>query len=277
MGCERSAVQVGSPRPLIFFKEKPLRKRILLVNDDGIYAEGLRCLKEHLGEIGEVWVVAPESEQSASSHSITLHRPLRVKRLNERIYAVDGTPADCVNLAINGLLGFRPDITVSGINKGPNLGDDITYSGTVSGAMESTLLGVPAFSISVAGKNDINYKPAGKFAVCLTRVIFERGLPRGVFLNVNVPNVKSEGEIKGVSITRQGRRKYGEAIVEKIDPRGQKYYWIGGDELGFEHIEDSDIVMVMKKYISITPLHLDLTYYEFMNTLREWKDELSKF
>lgn len=254
-----------------------MKKKILITNDDGVYARGLRVLKGHLREIGEVWTVAPEGEQSASSHAITLHRPLRVKELEEKVLSVDGTPADCVNLAVNGLLNFRPDIIVSGINSGPNLADDVTYSGTVSGAMESTLLGIPSFSISLAGRRNLNFEPAGKFAKKLCELVFKKGLPKGVFLNVNVPNVRDEKEIKGVAITVQGKRKYGEAIVEKVDPRGQKYYWIGGNELGYEPIEGTDIVMITKNYISITPLHLNLTHYDFISVLEGWKSELGKF
>ncbi len=253
-------------------------RRILVTNDDGIYAEGLRCLAESLEELGEVWIVAPDREQSASSHAITLHRPLRVTEVDERTFAVDGTPADCVNIAVNGLLKFRPDLVASGINRGGNLGDDVTYSGTVSAAMEATLLGIPAFSISLAGRENLNYTPAGQFARRLAEIVFRHGMPsEGVFLNVNVPPVSSVSEIKGVAFTVQGRRKYGEAIVEKVDPRGRKYYWIGGDELGFEYIENSDIVMVLRRYISVTPLHLDLTHRESLRILEDWKNELEKF
>ena len=242
-------------------------KRILISNDDGINSEGIHKLREALGGLGEVYVVAPDRDQSAVSHSLSLFRPLRLDQISEFVYSVDGTPTDCVNLAINGILrGRKPDLVVSGINKGENLGDDITYSGTVSAAMEGTLLGVPSIAISLVGRSDFNFDHALHHAESIAKYVLDKGLPKDTLLNVNIPNIPLS-EHKGIMITRQGKRLYDEPIVEKVDPRGKKYYWIGGDELGFVHIEKSDIVAVSDGYISVTPIKLDLTKHEFLDTL----------
>jgi 5'-nucleotidase len=244
---------------------------ILVCNDDGIYAAGLRALEEALQPLGEVWVVAPDREQSATSHSLNLHRPLRVEEVGARRLAVDGTPTDCVNLAVNGILPARPALVVSGINHGGNLGDDITYSGTVSAAMEGTLLGVPSFAISlVTRERGGDFGAAARFAARLATVVLELGLPRDTLLNVNVPSLPPS-ELRGYAVTRQGRRRYGDAIVEKVDPRGKKYYWIGGDDLGFVAEEGTDCSATASGYISVTPLHLDLTNYASMRQMAELK------
>lgn len=245
-------------------------KKILISNDDGIHSEGIRVLADALEPVGEVWVVAPDRERSAASHSLTLHRPLRARKVSDRWYSVDGTPTDCITLAIHGILHCLPDIVISGINKGGNLGDDISYSGTVSAAMEGTLFGVDSFAISLVGDGDYNFKPAVDFAKRLTIYILEQGLPKDSLLNVNVPNVKDEGEIKGYRITRQGRRFFEEdLIVEKVDPRGKKYYWIGGNSVRWVEDADSDYAAVKENYISITPIHLDLTNYDAIKELRD--------
>ncbi len=243
-------------------------KRILISNDDGINSEGIHKLHETLKKLGEVYVVAPDRDQSAVSHSLSLFRPLRLDKVSEYVYSVDGTPTDCVNLAINGILrDKKPDLVVSGINKGENLGDDITYSGTVSAAMEGTLLGVPSIAISLVGRKDFNFDHALLHAESIAKYVLERGLPIDTLLNVNIPNTPHT-EHKGMMITKQGKRLYDEPIVEKVDPRGKKYYWIGGDELGHVHIEKSDIVAVRDGYISVTPITLDLTKHDFLETLR---------
>ncbi len=243
---------------------------ILITNDDGVYSYGLKALAREMRKIGNVFVVAPVSEKSATSHSLTLHRPLRVKRIGRRqTYSVNGTPTDCVNLALNGLLKVRPQIVVSGINMGPNLADDITYSGTVAAAMEATLQGVPAIAVSVAGKNRFYFKSAQGIASKLVKKIMKDPLPQNVLLNINVPNTAEE-KIKGYRFTRQGKRQYGDSIIEKVDPRGEKYYWIGGDILGDKPIENSDILAVQQGYISITPIQLDLTAYSFLKKISEW-------
>ncbi len=246
-----------------------MHPRILISNDDGINSKGLHRLHEALSELGDVFVVAPDRDQSAVSHSLSLYRPLRLEQATERVYTVDGTPTDCINLAINGIMNdHRPDLVVSGINKGENLGDDITYSGTVSAAMEGTLLGVPSIAISLAGKNDYNFDAACYYSLKISKYVLENKLPKDTLLNVNVPGIDKE-EIKGVMVTRQGKRLYEEPVVEKTDPRGRKYYWIGGDALDFIHIENSDIVAVNEGYVSVTPITLDLTDFNFMDNLRK--------
>jgi len=243
-------------------------KRILISNDDGINSEGIHKLHETLKKLGEVYVVAPDRDQSAVSHSLSLFRPLRLDKITEFVYSVDGTPTDCVNLAINGILrDKKPDLVVSGINKGENLGDDITYSGTVSAAMEGTLLGVPSIAISLVGRGEFNFDHALEHAESIARYVIERGLPTDTLLNVNVPNTPVS-EHKGIMVTKQGKRLYDEPIVEKVDPRGKKYYWIGGDELGYLDIEKSDIVAVREGYISVTPISLDFTNHNFLETLK---------
>jgi 5'-nucleotidase len=245
---------------------------ILVTNDDGIYSEGIKILAESLSSLGTIWIVAPQHEQSAVGHSLTLHRPLRVHEIGERKLAVDGTPTDCVCLAVNGLLDKKPDLLVSGINRGGNMGDDITYSGTVSAAWEGTLLGIPSFSISTLPDSQevYNFKPAAEFAGRMARAILKYGLPLNTLLNVNVPNTNGV-PISQYKFTRQGRRIFGDSIVEKTDPRGKKYYWIGGTDLGFENIPDSDLLAIHQKCISITPILLDLTNYASIEDLLTWE------
>ncbi len=236
------------------------RVAILLSNDDGVASEGLKALQETLASLDEVWVVAPDRDQSAVSHSLTLQRPLRIEQVAARTFVVDGTPTDCVNLAINGILSERPRLVVSGINRGANLGDDITYSGTVSAAMEATLLGVPAIAVSLVGTERFDFSAAAEFSLRLATRLLREPLPTDTLLNVNVPPLPA-AEIKGFALTRQGKRRYGDAIVEKVDPRGKKYYWIGGNQLDFVDAEGTDFSAIHRGLISITPLHLDLTNY----------------
>ena len=233
---------------------------ILVCNDDGIRSEGIQTLAAALEPLGDVFVVAPDREQSAAGHSLTLHRPLRVEEVASRQFAIDGTPTDCVNLAVSGILSQRPDLVVSGINKGANLGDDITYSGTVSAAMEGTLLGIPSVAISLAGRTQFDFGPAAEFSARLLAQVIEQGLPPNTLLNVNIPDRTREA-MTGFRITRQGKRRFGEALVEKTDPRGKKYYWIGGDELGFIDEPGTDYAAILEGAVSITPVHLDLTHY----------------
>ena len=241
---------------------------ILVTNDDGIHSPGIRVLADHLAPLGEVLVVAPDRERSAVGHSLTLQSPLRAEEIESGRFAVDGTPTDCVHLGIHGLLERRPDLVVAGINRGSNLGEDITYSGTVSGAMEATLMGVPAFAVSLEGPSfqAADFAVAADFARRLARQVLERGLPADTFLNVNVP----AGAPGGVCWTRQGKRIYGDLVVEKLDPRGRKYYWIGAGELGFQDLEGTDFHAVRLGNISITPLHLDLTNYRSFDLLASW-------
>jgi len=243
------------------------RPLLLVSNDDGIHSLGLAALDEALREIGDVVVVAPDREQSACSHALTLHRPLRIDQIGAARYVVDGTPTDCVNLAINGICSRRPALVVSGINKGANLGDDVTYSGTVSAAMEGTLLGIGSIAISLIGRHDFAFDAAADFAARLVRWVLERGLPADTLLNVNVPQLAEGAAPRGVALTRMGRRRYGDAIVEKLDPRGRKYYWIGGEELDFVEEEGTDFFAVRQGLISVTPIHLDLTNYRSFEAL----------
>jgi len=241
--------------------------RILISNDDGINSKGLYALADSLRALGEVFLVAPDREQSTASHALSLHNPLRIEEIDKNIYCVDGTPTDCINLAVNGILKDKnPNLIVSGINKGENLGDDITYSGTVSAAMEGTLLGIPSIAVSLAGRKDFFFDTASFYALLLAKYVIKKSVPQGTLLNINVPSLPKD-EIKGIKVTKQGKRIYGDPIVEKIDPRGRKYFWIGGDELRFLDIEDSDLVAVSQGYVSVTPIKLDLTDYRLLESL----------
>lgn len=244
------------------------KKLILVTNDDGYRSDGIKRLASALKRIGDVYVVAPDRERSAASHSLTLHRPLRVEEVGRKSYAVDGTPTDCVTIAIGSILPRRPDLVISGINKGSNLGEDTLYSGTVSAAMEGTILGIPSAAISLDARRDYDFKAAAAFAVKLGRRILKNTLPPETLLNVNIPNVK---RIKGERVTELGRRVFGEMIIEKTDPRGKKYYWLGGDMEKWEGGEDSDFRAVNDGFISITPLHLDLTNHSSIEEIRQWK------
>lgn len=244
---------------------------ILVTNDDGIRSKGILTLAKALQDIGDVFVVAPDSEKSAVAHSLTLHRPLRVDKIKKNSYAVDGTPADCVHLGVNTILPKRPQLIVSGINKGGNLGDEITYSGTVSAAFEGTLLGIPSFAISLVSRSHFKFEVAAQFARRVARYMIKRGLPRNTFLNINVPNLDAR-EIKSYRITQQGRWIHnGKAVIEKMDPRGRKYYWIGGGQLIFDKRRNTDMEAISKSHISITPLNLDLTNYSSIRELKKWR------
>ncbi|MDH7600532.1 MAG: 5'/3'-nucleotidase SurE [Armatimonadota bacterium] len=243
---------------------------ILVTNDDGIHADGLIALKIALEKAGRVYVVAPDRPRSACGHSITLHKPLRADEVRLRdgslAYASNGTPSDCVSLALLGLIKEPIDLVVAGINRGPNLGWDLTYSGTVSAAMEGAIMGVQSFAISVtADKADVDYTPTANFAARLAVLLQERRLPADTLLNVNVPALPAE-KIKGVRITRQGQRRYTGSVVKRLDPSGRAYYWLGGDTVVDKMDEGTDVKAIADGYISVSPIHLDLTDY---NTLRE--------
>ena len=198
------------------------------------------------------------------SHALTLHRPLRVREVTAKRLAIDGTPTDCVKLALTGLLPVRPDLVVSGINKGPNLGDDVIYSGTVSAALEGALLGVPAIAVSLVTFERFDFKVAAEFIAKLVESVEQQGIAPEMLLNVNVPALPKE-QIKGWRFTRQGKRHYSENIVERVDPRGKKYYWIGGDDLGFVKDDGTDCMAVHDGYISVTPLQIDMTNYKSLS------------
>jgi 5'-nucleotidase len=234
------------------------RPVILVSNDDGHSSEGIRALVGALEGLAQVVVVAPESEHSAASHAISIHRPVRLREVRACWYAVDGTPTDCSWLGINHVLrDRRPALMVSGINHGPNLADDVTYSGTVAAAMEASIMGVPAIAFSLAGRGSFDFGPAARFARSLVEAALARPLPPRLLLNVNVPaGVEPDGYV----VTRLGKHSYGSDVVEKTDPRGRKYYWIGGNEYQHEDIPGSDCNAVLReRRVSVTPLMLDLT------------------
>lgn len=248
--------------------------RILVTNDDGIFSEGIKLLAEALAEVGDVTVVAPDREQSASGHALTLTRPLRLQKVEDRRFAVDGTPTDCVNLGVLSVLQDQaPDFVASGINFGMNLGDDVTYSGTVSAGFEGTLLGIPSVAFSQEIAEGFSFRPAALFARDLFKVLIEEreNLPKDLLLNVNVP----AGPIQGISFTRLGRRVYKQSIVEKLDPRGRKYYWIHGVPQ-WEKATGTDYEAVASGRISVTPLHLDLTYYPGLESFGGLRDRLGR-
>ena len=247
---------------------------ILATNDDGVYSPGLKILANALKHLGEVWVVAPDRERSAVSHSLTLHRPLLVEEVMDKVYSVNGTPTDCVNVAVHGILPERPGLVVSGINKGGNLGDDVTYSGTVSAALEAAIMGIPAIAFSMAAREDFLFQTGADYAARLAGQVIRDGLKRDTLLNVNVPNM-SPDEIKGVKITRQGRRVYGGSVLERIDPRGKKYYWIGGDTDNWVNDPLADHEAVRAGYISVTPLTLDLTDHGYLDKIKGWEGLLN--
>jgi 5'-nucleotidase len=251
-------------------KTKTKKRLILVTNDDGVRAPGLAALAKSLTDLGKVYIIAPEREQSAVGHSLTIHHPLRITQMAPGTTSVEGTPTDCVLLAYYRLLPEKPAIVFSGINFGYNLGDDLTYSGTVSAAFEAVLLGLPAIAVSISreGKKT-HYDTAARFAARLGRKALTEGLPKDTLLNVNVPNLPA-GKIKGVALTKQGRRAYDDVIVEKVDPRGRPYFWIGNGEPRWAEGNGTDIEAVRKKKISITPVHLDLTNHPAIEDLKRW-------
>lgn len=248
--------------------------RVLLTNDDGLHSPGLLALARAMSADADTFVVAPEHERSAASHAITLHKPLRVVRTEigdagVPAWATNGTPADCIVLAILDLLGTPPDVVVSGINVGANLGMDLIYSGTVSGAVEATLFGIAAIAVSVTSRTDVHWEPAAAFATRLARDVARHGLPPDTFLNVNVPNLPAE-KIRGVEITRQSARRYVNRLEKRADPRGRDYYWLTGSAEGGDGEAGSDARAVEEGRISVTPLRLDMTYEQLTPTLQSW-------
>src|SRR5882762_412941 len=242
--------------------------RILLTNDDGIHSDGLVTLERALREIGEVFVVAPAAEMSGASHSLTLARPLRIRAIDERHWTVDGTPTDCVTLALHKILkdDELPDVCVSGINHGGNLGDDATYSGTVAGALEATILGVQGIAVSLVARENFDFTEAARFALMAVRKILSEGLPEGTLLNMNVPLA----EIKGVKITRQGIKNARPVITEHIDPRGKPYFWIGEKYFRSNAEDGTDYRAIEQGYISVTPLKSDMTDHGALPQIGSW-------
>ncbi len=244
--------------------------RILITNDDGINARGLHFLAGVSRRVGDVHVVAPDREQSGASHSLTLHRPLRLTHRDDGAYHVDGTPTDCVLLALGVLLRERPDFVLSGVNHGPNMGEDVLYSGTVAAAMEGLSLGIPGVAVSLAGGDiDLLETQEEWLERLVTRIVNVSDFPEETLLNVNLPPIPGD-EIRGIRTTTLGNRVYSESLVETSDPWGRTVYWIGGGQASWSGREDCDFRVVQEGYISVTPLHLDLTNYRLLEDVRGW-------
>ena len=240
--------------------------RILVTNDDGVHSDGIHVLAQALQRLGQVTIVAPHIEASAIGHALTLRRPLRMEKLREGVYEVDGTPTDCVNVAFTQLYETAPDLVVSGINKGYNLGDDVTYSGTVSGALEGALLGIPSIAFSAQRvKDEADYEPAAKAAAVITAAVLERGMPKFTLVNVNTP----WGPNKGFRVTVQAKRNHVTTVSERIDPRHRAYYWIEEGENLWEPHDRSDYQAVRDGYVSITPLQPDMTAHDALRYAEE--------
>jgi len=245
---------------------------VLLTNDDGIQAPVLRHLKEALAPLGRVIIVAPDRDQSATSHALTLHRPFRIQQHEPDVYSVDGTPTDCVITSFYGLLDQAPDLVISGINLGPNMGEDVFYSGTVAAAIEGSLQGTPAIAASFATRTVPDFVEPARFIARLVGRLLAEGLPRRHLLNVNFPG-QPWPELRGVKVTRLGSRVYHDTLVKKVDPRGRDYYWIGGEDPEWESIEGTDFHAVHAGWISVTPLRLDFTADTALAELEAWRLE----
>lgn len=243
--------------------------RILLSNDDGYLSPGLAALAQALGSMAEISVVAPERDRSGASNSLTLIHPLRVQRAANGFYYVDGTPTDCVHLAITGLLPLEPDIVIAGINRGANLGDDVIYSGTVAAAMEGRFLGLPAIAVSLVGRDGVNYAGAARVVLDLLEKLKQHPLPSDTILNVNVPDVAYES-LRGFKATRLGNRHKAEPVIKSADPHGNSIYWVGPPGAEADAGEGTDFHAVRQQYVSVTPLHVDLTRHATLQQLAVW-------
>ncbi len=255
---------------------KNYKYKILITNDDGIYAPGIKALVEAIKPLGEVVVVAPDMEKSAVGHAITISDPLRVTEIERDGsffgYAVNGTPADCVKLAVKAILEYKPDMVVSGINLGPNTGINAIYSGTVSAATEGTFMGIPSFAVSLTSFEKVDFSYSQKIAAMMVEKVMQNGLPQGTILNINIPPLP-EAEIKGILVTRQGKGKFDEFFDKRVDPFKRVYYWLSGKKMILDTEKDVDDVAVNNKYVAVTPLHYDLTDYETLKELKNWKIE----
>lgn len=248
--------------------------KILISNDDGVYAPGIRALANEMAAIAEVVVVAPDRNRSGASNSLTLTRPLRVKQLDNGYYSVEGTPTDCVHLALTGFIDPVADIVVSGINEGGNLGDDILYSGTVAAAMEGRYLGLPAIAFSMVGDDIQHYDTAAVIARQLVLKMRANMLPSQTIINVNIPNLPLE-KIRGIEVTRLGTRHAAEPMVKELDPRGRPIYWVGPSGVEADAGPGTDFYAIAENKVSLTPLQLDMTHYKVFNTLSTWVDEMN--
>lgn len=253
--------------------------RILVTNDDGIHADGLGVLEGIARELSDdVWVVAPEEEQSGAGHSLTMHEPLRMREIDARRFAVRGTPTDCVLMAVLQIMhDHRPDLLLSGINRGMNVAEDVTYSGTIAAAMEGTLLDIPSIAFSSNFKNvdAIDWSGPKKHGATIVKTLMKKGWPAGNLINVNFPDMPA-GDIAGVKLCPQGRRKIGEKLVKRLDPKGRPYFWIGGpSDAPYDDLPGADYMQLKKGFITITPLSMDLTNYKVLETLREHFEALA--
>ncbi len=249
---------------------------ILVVNDDGIESRGLHILAAQLKKLGNVWVVAPDRPQNAMGRAITLHKPLRLKQIGGQVFSVNGTPSDCVILGAGRALKDRSiRLLVSGINKGLNLGDDVTNSGTVAAALEGTIQGIPSIAVSLDGLKRFRFQLAASVAVEVAKLVLKHELPADTFLNVNVPDVPVQ-DLQGIQITTLSRRRYHNSVVEKIDPRGGRYYWVAGEQVTWNRRRHSDVDAIAGKKVSLTPLHFDMTQYRAMTKLQSWESVLSR-
>ncbi len=249
--------------------------RILLSNDDGVHAMGLRAMHKELKKFGDVWVVAPLEEKSTTGHSLTIHKPLRIITIKSQFYGVSGSPADCVYIGIRQVLGKLPDLVISGINRGANLGQDIYYSGTVSAAREACILGIPSMAVSLSvdfkkskPENELHYATAAKIAVQVLKKYKKFSFPLHTLLNLNVPD-SPLAQVKGIQLVRQGFRFYSGGILRRKDHRGKDYYWVGGRYKGFKNEAETDCVAVEKGFASLTPLKLDTTDLDCLHKMME--------
>jgi 5'-nucleotidase len=244
---------------------------IVISNDDGIFAKGIKVLAEKIAKEHDVYVLAPDRERSANGHALTLHKPLRAEEIDifenvKKSWQINGTPSDCIKLGIGAILEFKPDLIISGINRGQNMGTDVIYSGTVSAAMEGTILGIPSIAVSLASFNDNNYETASDFILKFIRNFDFKKLPPKTLLNINVPAI-DKSLLKGYKITKLGMHRYIDIFEKRKDLRGKTYYWLSGELFEYEDEADSDFTAVKNNYVSITPIHYDLTNYKFLNEL----------
>ena len=249
--------------------------KILASNDDGVHATGLKTLVEHISSIAEVRTVAPDRNRSGASNSLTLDSPLRVRRMSETVYSVNGTPTDCVHLAITGLLTFKPDLVVSGINHGANLGDDVLYSGTVAAAMEGRFLGLPALAISMAGEPPLQFDTAARVTLDVLRRLSSHKLAVDTILNINVPN-RPYDELRGMRVCRLGHRHQAEQVIQREDPRGAPIYWIGPAGAEADFGPGTDFHAISEGYVSVTPLTVDLTARERLDEVASWLEQVDE-
>ena len=242
---------------------------ILLTNDDGIHSEGLLALREYLAETAQVCTIAPEREKTCVGHAITLHKPLRIKEMGDDLYSTNGSPADCVYLGSKVVLKQKPDMIISGINKGPNMGRDVNYSGTVAAAKEGAFLGIPSMAVSLCARSHFRFKDAVRITGEIIDIMKDKTFFEDTFLNVNIPNNPGD-KSKGFVVTRLGKRIYNDDVLERTDPRGGKYYWIGGNAERYEDIRGTDFYAIEKGYVSITPLSLDMTSVDSIENYKKY-------